>query len=33
MLVKETKSLENQIIRGIAHSNNEALITLYRSKK
>ncbi|MBV68504.1 MAG: aspartate kinase [Pelagibacterales bacterium] len=32
MLVKETKSLENQIIRGIAHSNNEALITLVEVK-
>ncbi len=32
MLVKETKSLENQIIRGIAHSNNEALITLLEVK-
>ncbi len=28
MLVKETKNFENQIIRGIAHSNNEALVTL-----
>ena len=33
MLVKETKSFENQIIRGIAHSKNEALVTLSRSKK
>ncbi len=32
MLVKEIKSLENQIIRGIAHSNNEALITLVEVK-
>ena len=32
MLVKETKSLENQVIRGIAHSNNEALITLVEVK-
>ena len=32
MLVKETKSLENQIIRGIAHSNNEALVTLIEVK-
>ena len=32
MLVKDTKSLENQIIRGIAHSNNEALITLVEVK-
>ena len=32
MLVKETKSFENQIIRGIAHSNNEALVTLVEVK-
>ncbi len=32
MLVKETKSFENQIIRGIAHSNNDALITLVEVK-
>ncbi|MBF97128.1 MAG: Aspartate kinase [Alphaproteobacteria bacterium MarineAlpha9_Bin4] len=32
MLVKETKNLENQIIRGIAHSSNEALITLVEVK-
>ena len=32
MLVKETKSLENQIIRGIAHSSNEALISLVEVK-
>ena len=32
MLVKEEKSLENQIIRGIAHSSNEALITLVEVK-
>ena len=28
MLIKEDKSLENQIIRGIAHNSNDALITL-----
>ena len=32
MLVKETKNFENQIIRGIAHSNNEALVTLVEVK-
>ena len=32
MLVKDTKNLENQIIRGIAHSNNEALVTLLEVK-
>ncbi|MEC8100306.1 MAG: aspartate kinase [Pseudomonadota bacterium] len=32
MLVKETKNLENQVIRGIAHSNNEALVTLVEVK-
>ena len=32
MLIKEDKSLENQIIRGIAHSSNDALITLLSVK-
>ena len=32
MLIKDTKSLENQIIRGIAHSNNDALISLVEVK-
>ena len=28
MLTKEMKSLENQVVRGIAHSSNEALVSL-----
>ena len=32
MLIKDTKNLENQVVRGIAHSNNEALISLVEVK-
>ena len=32
MLVKEIKNLENQVVRGIAHSNNEALVSLLEVK-
>ncbi len=32
MLIKDTKNLENQVVRGIAHSNNEALVSLVEVK-
>ena len=32
MLIKDTKNLENQVVRGIAHSNNDALISLVEVK-
>ncbi len=32
MLIKGTKNLENQVVRGIAHSNNDALISLVEVK-